>query len=78
MMHDGGERELMFAKQQWRIFLLWKNKESLLSPLRQMDVSVTKLIYSPRILASVSQQPYFKLFQRKQSAYTEIFQLKTN
>lgn len=31
--------------------------------MRQMDVSVTKLIYSPRILVSISQQPYFKLFK---------------
>lgn len=26
MMHDGGERELMFAKQQWRIFFIMEKQ----------------------------------------------------
>lgn len=53
----------MVVKQQQRIYLFGGNRETLLYPIQQMDVSVTKLIYPQRILVSIPQEPYFNMFK---------------
>lgn len=47
------------------LLFLRKNRETLLYPVQQMWMSGTKLINPQRMLVSVSQEPYFKVFKGK-------------